>query len=108
MLFKTSFISAIALLAANQVIGAAVELPRGEAGILIATDPCPFSPLVDSRNKKTHNANTSLADCACNCPNNCSYKPGTGCRFYSGPSDNSKVLKGKCQNKNGKLTCIPT
>ncbi|KFY00055.1 hypothetical protein O988_03546 [Pseudogymnoascus sp. VKM F-3808] len=86
MLFKTSFISAIALLAANQVIGAAVELPRGEAGILIATDPY----------------------YACNCPNNCSYKPGTGCRFYSGPSDNSKVLKGKCQNKNGKLTCIPT
>ncbi|KFY44674.1 hypothetical protein V494_01379 [Pseudogymnoascus sp. VKM F-4513 (FW-928)] len=85
MQFTAPLISAFALLAATQVLGAAVELPRDVAGILVATDPY----------------------YACNCPNNCSYKEGSGCRFYSGPSDNSRILKGKCHRKDGKLTCVP-
>ncbi|KAI4867927.1 hypothetical protein F4820DRAFT_467062 [Hypoxylon rubiginosum] len=43
---------------------------------------------------------------ACNCPNNCSYKAGTSCRYYSGPSDSSPVLSGKCADQSGTLTCI--
>ncbi|KAH9890053.1 hypothetical protein C8Q73DRAFT_838395 [Cubamyces lactineus] len=45
---------------------------------------------------------------ACNCPNNCSYRAGHSCRFYSGPSDNSPVLSGKCVDESGTLTCIAT
>ncbi|KAG6034675.1 hypothetical protein E4U41_006460 [Claviceps citrina] len=31
---------------------------------------------------------------ACNCPNNCSYKAGSGCKYRGGPSGNSPVLSG--------------
>ncbi|KAI1480251.1 hypothetical protein K445DRAFT_24471 [Daldinia sp. EC12] len=44
---------------------------------------------------------------ACNCPNNCSHKENSSCKFYSGPSDTSKVVSGRCHSQNGVLTCIP-
>ena len=31
---------------------------------------------------------------ACNCPNNCRHKVGTGCKYYAGPSDTSGVIEG--------------
>ncbi|KAG6133309.1 hypothetical protein E4U28_006211 [Claviceps purpurea] len=43
---------------------------------------------------------------ACNCPNNCGHKSGTGCRFFAGPSSNSNVLTGKCESVGGYLSCI--
>ncbi|KAJ3927794.1 MAG: hypothetical protein NXY57DRAFT_978184 [Lentinula lateritia] len=38
---------------------------------------------------------------ACRCPNNCSHKYGSSCKFY----DNGNVLSGACINGNGGLTC---
>ncbi|KAI0112747.1 hypothetical protein F4776DRAFT_639672 [Hypoxylon sp. NC0597] len=85
MLFKTAIISAVTLLWANGAMAAAVD-PRMT---LIAT--------------------TAFA--ACNCPNNCGHKAGSDCRFYSGPSSNSKVLKGTCEipnsNPYSSIECIP-
>ncbi|KAI1412337.1 hypothetical protein F5Y13DRAFT_190330 [Hypoxylon sp. FL1857] len=85
MLFKTAVVSFFALLCANQAAGAALE-PRLA---LIAT----------------------TAYAACNCPNNCSHKKGSSCKFYSGPTDDSGVLKGKCAKPNSypgsDLECIP-
>ncbi|KAI1649663.1 uncharacterized protein F4817DRAFT_313390 [Daldinia loculata] len=46
-------------------------------------------------------------DAACNCPNNCSHKDGSSCKYYAGPSDSSTVVSGKCRNQNGSLTCVP-
>ncbi|KAI0742582.1 hypothetical protein C8Q80DRAFT_1189495 [Daedaleopsis nitida] len=43
---------------------------------------------------------------ACNCPNNCSYRAGHSCKYFSGPSNTSPVLSGTCVNENGTLTCI--
>ncbi|KAB8233568.1 uncharacterized protein BDW43DRAFT_310926 [Aspergillus alliaceus] len=84
MLFRTTLLSAIALLAANQVIGAAVEVPPGVDAVQIATSPY----------------------YACNCPNNCKHKQGTNCRFYSGPSDASQAISGKCEYQGNQLNCI--
>ncbi|KAE8138980.1 hypothetical protein BDV38DRAFT_281541 [Aspergillus pseudotamarii] len=84
MLFRSTLLSAIALLAAHQVVGAAVEAPRSIGHIEIATSPY----------------------YACNCPNNCSHKKGSGCKYYSGPSDNSKVISGKCEYQGSSLNCI--
>ncbi|KAI0127381.1 hypothetical protein BJ170DRAFT_683228 [Xylariales sp. AK1849] len=91
MFSKTFIISAAALLCANQVMGAAItersELIN-ERAALIATD----------------------AYYACNCPNNCSYKKGTKCKFYSGPSDTSDTNSGTCQYPNSNpyasLECV--
>ncbi|KAF2821239.1 hypothetical protein CC86DRAFT_111143 [Ophiobolus disseminans] len=73
MLF-TSTIVYIVLGFATQAIAAPLEasvdvVPRGA---LIATSPY----------------------YACNCPNNCKYKNGTGCRFKAGPSTNSPTISG--------------
>ncbi|GAB1216057.1 hypothetical protein ATERTT37_005262 [Aspergillus terreus] len=84
MHFTTALLSAMALLAANQVIGAAVEVPRDVDAIQIATSPY----------------------YACNCPNNCSHKEGSSCKYYSGPSDDSKVISGKCEYQGSQLNCI--
>ncbi|OTA52376.1 hypothetical protein K449DRAFT_440796 [Hypoxylon sp. EC38] len=85
MLFKTAIISAVTLFCANGAMAAAVD-PRMA---LIAT--------------------TAFA--ACNCPNNCEHKAGSDCKFYSGPSSKSDVLKGKCAKPNGNpyasIECIP-
>ncbi|KAG6008295.1 hypothetical protein E4U43_000184 [Claviceps pusilla] len=43
---------------------------------------------------------------ACSCPNNCSHKVGSSCKFRGGPSGNSPVLSGKCESFGGGLTCI--
>ncbi|KAL7623122.1 hypothetical protein AAE478_006802 [Parahypoxylon ruwenzoriense] len=87
MLFKTTIISAVMLLFANQAMGATIAIPRAA---LIATD----------------------AYSACHCPNNCKKKSGSGCGYYAGPSSNSKVLKGKCNKPNsnpfGEIECIAT
>lgn len=40
MHLSTALFSAIALIAASQVIGASVEVPRDVAAIQIATSPC--------------------------------------------------------------------
>ncbi|KAJ8087879.1 hypothetical protein AAF712_011417 [Marasmius tenuissimus] len=42
---------------------------------------------------------------ACNPPNNGGHKAGSSCKYYSGPSSKSPVVKGTCVSKNGKLTC---
>ncbi|KAI0010953.1 hypothetical protein F4779DRAFT_261306 [Xylariaceae sp. FL0662B] len=85
MLFKTTFISAVALLFANQTMGAAIE----ERATLTATN----------------------AYAACNCPNNCNRKAGSSCKFYKGPSDNSGTTSGKCYKPNSNpysdFECIP-
>ncbi|KAK7224621.1 hypothetical protein V2G26_012624 [Clonostachys chloroleuca] len=33
---------------------------------------------------------------AYNCPNNCNHKDGSSCKYYSGPSNTSAVISGKC------------
>ncbi|KAI0742588.1 hypothetical protein C8Q80DRAFT_1273221 [Daedaleopsis nitida] len=43
---------------------------------------------------------------ACNCPNNCSHKAGSSCKFFSGPSNSSPVSSGHCTEKSGTLTCV--
>ncbi|KAG5984639.1 hypothetical protein E4U55_003860 [Claviceps digitariae] len=43
---------------------------------------------------------------ACNCPNNCSHKSGSGCKYREGPSGNSPVASGKCTVVAGYLTCV--
>ncbi|KAI1399916.1 hypothetical protein F4819DRAFT_488144 [Hypoxylon fuscum] len=86
MLFKTSIIAAFALQFANQAMGVAID----DRAALVATD----------------------AYSACNCPNNCEKKAGDKCKFYSGPSDESKKTSGKCYKPNGNplasIQCIGT
>ncbi|KAL5358290.1 hypothetical protein BJX96DRAFT_146290, partial [Aspergillus floccosus] len=84
MHFSTALFSVMALLAAHQVIGASVEVPRGIDAAQIATSPF----------------------YACNCPNNCKHKKGSSCKYYSGPSDKSKVISGKCEWQGNQLNCI--
>ncbi|KAK9780272.1 hypothetical protein AB5N19_03570 [Seiridium cardinale] len=88
MQFSTAILSTIALLGVGQAFGAAIEIDDKVAAreALIATTPY----------------------YACNCPNNCKYKSGTGCRYYAGPSGKSKVLSGKCSWVGSSLTCIDT
>ncbi|KAI0843637.1 hypothetical protein F5Y06DRAFT_8113 [Hypoxylon sp. FL0890] len=74
MHFKAAIVSAFALLFAHQAAAAAVD-PRMA---LIAT----------------------TAYAACNCPNNCKHKAGSSCKYYSGPSDRSTVIKGTCAKPN--------
>jgi hypothetical protein len=90
MHFSTALFSVMALLAANQVIGASVEVPRDVGAILIATSPCWF-PLIRQYEDIVL---ISRAVYACNCPNNCKHKQGSSCKYYSGPSDKSKVISG--------------
>lgn len=101
MLLSNTFLSALAVLATNQVTGAAAHTSRSVAnsarsvvnaeGILVATDPCAFlSSVRCSRNTLL----ISHLDFACNCPNNCSHKQGSGCRYHEGPSGDTKILKG--------------
>ncbi|KAK6076665.1 hypothetical protein SCUP234_07060 [Seiridium cupressi] len=74
MQFSTAILSTIALFGVGQAFGAAIEIDDKVAvrEALVATTPY----------------------FACNCPNNCGYKAGTGCRYYAGPSGKSKVLSG--------------
>ncbi|KAI1370487.1 hypothetical protein F4677DRAFT_451366 [Hypoxylon crocopeplum] len=44
---------------------------------------------------------------ACNCPNNCSHQVNSSCKFYSGNSDNSDVVSGRCTSEGNYLVCIP-
>ncbi|GFF85308.1 hypothetical protein IFM47457_06772 [Aspergillus lentulus] len=76
----------MALLAAKQVIGASVEVPRNVGAIPIATSPCWF-PLIMQHQRHNY---------ACNCPNNCKHKQGSSCKYYSNPSDKSQVISGNC------------
>ncbi|CCC05439.1 hypothetical protein SMACR_09189 [Sordaria macrospora] len=87
MQFMSAIISAFALCMASHALGAAIDSPVQDieaADPLIATDPF----------------------YACNCPNNCSHKAGSGCKYHSGPSDKSSVVKGKCVVRGGGLTCV--
>ncbi|KAG5984640.1 hypothetical protein E4U55_003861 [Claviceps digitariae] len=56
---------------------------RAEAAIAIATDPY----------------------FACNCPNNCSHKYGSSCKYYKNFSDKGPVASGKCGYKGSDLYC---
>jgi hypothetical protein len=38
------------------------------------------------------------SDHACNCPNNCSHKVNSSCKYRGGPSGNSPVLSGSTQS----------
>lgn len=84
MYFKTIIAVATAVLFAGQAMGAA----------MIATNPCAF-PSTSLKSNDLLLIFLSVADSACNCPNNCNHREGTSCRFYAGPSDNSPVLKGR-------------
>ncbi|KAK0612246.1 hypothetical protein B0T14DRAFT_608157 [Immersiella caudata] len=92
MHFQTAFSLAITLLSASHAMASAVPVPRQETeltppdfNIKIATD----------------------SFFACNCPNNCGHRAGSSCRYFSGPSNNSPVLKGKCVDREGGRFCIP-
>ncbi|KAK7992374.1 hypothetical protein PG988_001168 [Apiospora saccharicola] len=83
MQFSTSFFTTIALLMASSAMGAAVA-PAGQVDtreINVATDPVS----------------------ACNCPNNCSHKNGSSCKFWS--SDGGHQISGKCVG-NESLVCV--
>ena len=84
MLFRAAFLSLAALLFANQAIGAAIS-PE------IATSPCLFP---SNQPQEDVLSNLWGTDYACNCPNNCSHKQGSSCKYYSGPSDSSPVISG--------------
>ncbi|KAI1394748.1 hypothetical protein F4819DRAFT_493151 [Hypoxylon fuscum] len=45
---------------------------------------------------------------ACNCPNNCSHEVNSNCEFYTGNSDTSPTVTGRCTTENNYLVCIPT
>ncbi|KAJ4483837.1 hypothetical protein J3R30DRAFT_1840213 [Lentinula aciculospora] len=47
------------------------------------------------------NAVAPDADSACRCPNNCSHKNGSSCKFFQ----DGNVLDGSCGDGNGGLTC---
>ncbi|KAK9421868.1 hypothetical protein SUNI508_05469 [Seiridium unicorne] len=87
MLFKSTILSAMALVFASQAIGAA--MPAGQdvspRAALIATDPVS----------------------ACNCPNNCSHKAGSGCQYKAGVSTDGSTVSGSCFDESGTLTCVP-
>ncbi|KAG6188071.1 hypothetical protein E4U10_005341 [Claviceps purpurea] len=92
MLVRVSTVlSAVAVLLANQAVAAPGQdvtprdevSARAEMGAMIATDPY----------------------FACNCPNNCSHKEGSSCRYYKNFSDSGPVAKGKCGWQNGHLNC---
>ncbi|KAI1843449.1 hypothetical protein JX265_013331 [Neoarthrinium moseri] len=88
MLFKTTTIlSAAAALFASQAMAAAV--PEGQdlspRDALIATNPV----------------------AACNCPNNCSHKAGSGCKYKAGTSTDGSTVSGKCADQGGQLVCVP-
>ncbi|KAH8905246.1 hypothetical protein BR93DRAFT_970051 [Coniochaeta sp. PMI_546] len=86
MLFKSIIAPVTAVLFVGQAIAAAVETGNQiqERAAQIATDPVS----------------------ACNCPNNCSHKKGSSCRYYSGPSDSSPVDSGHCEWRGSTLICI--
>ncbi|KAK0702737.1 hypothetical protein B0H67DRAFT_595030 [Lasiosphaeris hirsuta] len=89
MLFQTAISAAVALFSAHQAMASAVPISQEAAvdvpvNILIATD----------------------SYFACNCPNNCSHKQGSSCKYFTGPSNNSPVAKGKCARRDGQLVCI--
>lgn len=91
MLFRASFLSAIALLCANQALGATIEVERSVGAAEIATSPCLRSlDLLKGR----RSTDSFLIDYACNCPNNCRHVSGSSCKYYSGPSDTSTVISG--------------
>ncbi|KAG6034676.1 hypothetical protein E4U41_006461 [Claviceps citrina] len=56
---------------------------RAEMQIMIATDPY----------------------FACNCPNNCSHKNGSSCKYYKNFSDSGPVASGKCGYMGDHLYC---
>jgi hypothetical protein len=96
MLFRSALLYALVGFTANQVAAAAVEAPRDMASIQapsIATDRGTVYPIPDQ--STSHIINTPRVVSACNCPNNCSHKQGSSCKFYSGPSDTSKVISGR-------------
>ena len=100
MFAKTFIYSVFALVAANQAMGAAVPAENtkvGEAAILIATDACEFPPppAQAPSTMEVFQLTRPPPDYACNCPNNCSYKEGSSCKFYGGPSDNSGIISGR-------------
>lgn len=75
MFFKTAIFTAVAALAANGVMAAAVPQESdapAEVSIMIATD----------------------AYYACNCPNNCDYTQGSSCKYLSGPSSGDSSISG--------------
>ncbi|KAI1267712.1 hypothetical protein F5Y18DRAFT_424847 [Xylariaceae sp. FL1019] len=87
MQFRQTIISIALFLQAHQGLGAAIGNtsdigPPGQ--ILVATDPY----------------------YACNCPNNCSHKENSKCKYHIGPSDGSPVAKGVCAYRGGSLSCV--
>jgi hypothetical protein len=84
MYFKNIIAAATVALFAGQAMGAA----------LIATDPSVF-PSTSLQAKQSILIFLPIVVSACNCPNNCSHKAGSSCKFYSGPSDSSPVSSGR-------------
>jgi hypothetical protein len=107
MLFKaTTIVSAAALFFAGQAMAAPSQdmatrnedvatrsedvAARDEMAILIATDPCGYSRELSCVSWML----TFDTDFACNCPNNCSHKKGSSCKYYKNFSDSGPVAKG--------------
>lgn len=93
MYTKTVLVAALAGLFASAAASAMpAEQGQGLAArsALIATSPCK-TPLSSSFILLFM---ANLADYACNCPNNCSYKKGHSCKYFKGPSDNSPIVSG--------------
>ncbi|KAG6008294.1 hypothetical protein E4U43_000183 [Claviceps pusilla] len=86
-----AILSAVAVFFANQAMAAPGQdvtslndvSARADQGSIIATD----------------------AFFACNCPNNCSHKYGSSCKYYKNFSDSGPVASGKCGWKDGQLFC---
>ncbi|RKU41808.1 hypothetical protein DL546_002660 [Coniochaeta pulveracea] len=116
MLFKTALLTAVSLVFASQAMGAAVNQERASDGIQIATDPgeikltSPGDPsctvtglcyleappaLFFLEQRQTNAPVFPSPVAACNCPNNCSHKQGSSCKFYTGPSDTSPIANGR-------------
>ncbi|KAK8101884.1 uncharacterized protein PG998_006706 [Apiospora kogelbergensis] len=85
MLFKATLASAATLLFAAQAMGATMNTGSDldARAVLVATDKVS----------------------ACNCPNNCSHKAGSSCKYRKDGTNGSPTIKGKCSDINGKLVC---
>ncbi|KAI8958235.1 hypothetical protein F5Y11DRAFT_351757 [Daldinia sp. FL1419] len=96
MYFKTALVSAVAFLLAGQTMGAALTATNARSSTIILLETI--------LKTSAPGADVNLV-AACNCPNNCSHKEGSSCKYYSGPSDKSSVVHGKCRKQNGFLMC---
>ncbi|KAK6855598.1 hypothetical protein PG995_007749 [Apiospora arundinis] len=85
MLVRAALASAAALLFAAQTMGAAIDI-----GSDLDTRAALIAP--DKYN-------------ACQCPNNCSHKEGSSCKYKRDKAPGSPVISGHCAFVNGQLEC---